>query len=161
MVLAQSALDSVRADALIGALDNSSVVVSVPERMLVQSRENDIWTIRARVAQEVLNIEEATHDPTILELLSGLMIDKLAEAVSTSQSLITLEIERKLLRLPKRVDSSTELQKRLRARWPTVIAQARKMQDQFPDPVQSLINLLGDMPGDYDTWREILEEPYG
>jgi hypothetical protein len=59
MVLAQSALDSVRADALIGDLDNSSVVISVPEGMPVQSRKKDTWTIRALVAQEVLNIEEA------------------------------------------------------------------------------------------------------
>lgn len=52
-------------------------------------------------------------------------------------------------------------QARLRERWPSIIAQAQEFRQTIPDPVQSLIDLLGSLPGSYETWREILEEPYG
>jgi len=54
-----------------------------------------------------------------------------------------------------------EPQERLRAQWPAILARAAELEELYPDPVQSMIDLLKDLPGDYDTWREILEEPYG
>lgn len=57
--------------------------------------------------------------------------------------------------------TALELQARLRARWPIVMARSRELPKIAPDPVQSMIDLLGDLPGDYATWREILEELYG
>lgn len=30
-----------------------------------------------------------------------------------------------------------------------------------PDTVDRIVQILGEMDGDYDTWREIIEEPYG
>jgi len=57
--------------------------------------------------------------------------------------------------------TALELQARLRARWPAVMARARELEKTIPDPVQAIIDLLGNLPGDYATWREILDEPYG
>lgn len=57
--------------------------------------------------------------------------------------------------------TAQELQARLRARWPVVMDRARQLQKTIPDLVKSLVELLGSLPGDYATWREILEEPYG
>ena len=57
--------------------------------------------------------------------------------------------------------TALELQARLRSRWPAVIARARELQKTSPNPVQSIIDLLGNLPGDYVSWREIMEEPYG
>ena len=57
--------------------------------------------------------------------------------------------------------TALDLQARLRARWPAVIAQARELEKAIPDPVQAMVDLLGSLPGDYATWRDILEEPYG
>ncbi|MBI3738201.1 MAG: hypothetical protein HY258_04050 [Chloroflexi bacterium] len=57
--------------------------------------------------------------------------------------------------------TALDLQARLRAKWPAVMARARELEKTNPDPVQSMIELLGNLPGDYATWREILEEPYG
>jgi len=54
-----------------------------------------------------------------------------------------------------------ELQARLRARWPVVIARARQLQNTISDSVKSMVELLGSLSGDYATWQEILEEPYG
>jgi len=54
-----------------------------------------------------------------------------------------------------------ELQARLRARWPEIVARAQELEKTIPDPVQALIQLLGNLPGDYASWREIIEEPYG
>jgi hypothetical protein len=57
--------------------------------------------------------------------------------------------------------TALKLQARLRSRWPQVMARARELQKITPNPIQSMIDLLGGLPGDYATWREILEEPYG
>jgi hypothetical protein len=57
--------------------------------------------------------------------------------------------------------ASTELQDKLRARWPRLIKRARELEQHIPDPVKLLADLLGNLPGDYPTWREIVEEPYG
>jgi len=32
---------------------------------------------------------------------------------------------------------------------------------EYLDPVQALVNLFNDLPGDFDTWEEIKNEPYG
>jgi len=57
--------------------------------------------------------------------------------------------------------SVSEAQNRIRQRWPEVLARAQQLRRATPKPVESLIELLGGLPGDYATWREILEEPYG
>ena len=54
-----------------------------------------------------------------------------------------------------------ELQTRLRAKWPAVMARARELEKITPDPVQTIIDLLGNLPGDYAAWQEVMEEPYG
>ncbi len=53
------------------------------------------------------------------------------------------------------------LQTRLRSRWSMILEEASQARLIFPDPVQSLIDLFGSIPGDYDTWIEVIEEPYG
>ena len=54
-----------------------------------------------------------------------------------------------------------ELQARLRSRLPEILQESIEARRIFPDPVQALVDLLGSMSGDYDVWREIIEEPYG
>ena len=54
-----------------------------------------------------------------------------------------------------------ELQNRLRSQWPTILARAEEMGSTIPDPVQTVIDLFSGLPGEYNTWREIIEEPYG
>jgi hypothetical protein len=54
-----------------------------------------------------------------------------------------------------------EIQKRLKAKWPKILQNARKMEEDYPDPVGALTELLGNLAGDESTWREIIEEPYG
>ena len=53
------------------------------------------------------------------------------------------------------------LQTRLQSRWSMIMEEASQARLIFPDPVQSLIDLFGSIPGDYDTWIEVIEEPYG
>lgn len=62
---------------------------------------------------------------------------------------------------PYLTPTQAELQARLRARLPEILQESIEARRIFPDPVQALVDLLGSMPGDYDTWREIIEEPYG
>jgi hypothetical protein len=57
--------------------------------------------------------------------------------------------------------SALQQQARLRQRWPEVVARARELETIVPDPIQAMIQLLSNLPGDYATWREIVEEPYG
>jgi hypothetical protein len=57
--------------------------------------------------------------------------------------------------------SASVLQDRLRSKWPSVLERARRNRIQYPDPVQALVELLGNIPGDYESWIEIIEEPYG
>ena len=57
--------------------------------------------------------------------------------------------------------SELSIQTRLRNQWPIVLSRARQAQNEYPDAVQSLINLLGNLPVDEETWRDIIEEPYG
>lgn len=54
-----------------------------------------------------------------------------------------------------------EIQKRLKAKWPKIMQNAREMEGDYPDPVGALTELLGNLTGDEATWREIIEEPYG
>ncbi len=54
-----------------------------------------------------------------------------------------------------------EVQEKLRSKWYTALAEARKLESEYPDPIQGMIDLLGDIPGGYESWREIIEEPYG
>jgi len=49
----------------------------------------------------------------------------------------------------------------LRIKWPSVLAEAKELAKLYPDPILGIINLLGELPGDYETQREIIEEPYG
>jgi hypothetical protein len=53
------------------------------------------------------------------------------------------------------------LQTRLSSRRSMIMEEAIRARLIFPDPVQSLIDLFGSIPGDYDTWIEVIEEPYG
>lgn len=55
----------------------------------------------------------------------------------------------------------SEFQAQLRKRWPTVLAEAKELAKLYPDPIQGMVSLLGELPGDYKTQREIIEEPYG
>ncbi len=50
---------------------------------------------------------------------------------------------------------------RLRANWSKTITEAKALRENTPNPVQSLVQLFESLPGDYSTWREIIEEPYG
>ena len=60
--------------------------------------------------------------------------------------------------IPSNINLLTE---RLKQRWPYILSKASQLQLSYPDAVQSLINLFSNIPIDYDTWREIVEEPYG
>ena len=53
------------------------------------------------------------------------------------------------------------LQDRLRLQWPIILSKARQLQEYYPNAVQSLITLFDNLPVDDETWREIVEEPYG
>jgi hypothetical protein len=57
--------------------------------------------------------------------------------------------------------SATHLQIQLRSRWSSILKQSQELSKEQKDPVQSIVDLLGNLPGDYATWREIIEEPYG
>jgi len=56
---------------------------------------------------------------------------------------------------------TSDFQEMLRSKWPTVLAEAKELAKLYPDPIQGMISLLGELPRDYQTWREIIEEPYG
>lgn len=56
---------------------------------------------------------------------------------------------------------ASEFQEMLRIKWPSVLAEAKELAKLYPDPILGIINLLGELPGDYETQREIIEEPYG
>ena len=56
---------------------------------------------------------------------------------------------------------SIDLLDRIRSNWPTVIEKAIRVRAIHPNPVQSLVQFLDSIPGDYDSWIEIVEEPYG
>jgi hypothetical protein len=55
----------------------------------------------------------------------------------------------------------SEFQEKLREKWPEILAEAKKLEKLYPDPIQGMVSLLGELPGDYQIWREIIEEPYG
>jgi hypothetical protein len=55
----------------------------------------------------------------------------------------------------------SEYRAKLRMKWSVALVKASELEKIYPDPVQAMINLLGSIPGDYNTWREIIEEPYG
>ena len=76
---------------------------------------------------------------------------------------LSMTSSKKVVSQPGLILSPTalELQSRLRTQWPAIMAQARELRQTIPDPIQSLVDLLGSLPGSYATWREILEEPYG
>lgn len=57
--------------------------------------------------------------------------------------------------------SENENLERLRRRWQEILDGRKDLFALYPDPVQSLIELLGDLPGDEATLRETIEEPYG
>jgi hypothetical protein len=57
--------------------------------------------------------------------------------------------------------SQTILQNRLKSRLPDILAESVEARRIYPNPVQALIDLLASVPVDYDTWRQIIEEPYG
>lgn len=61
----------------------------------------------------------------------------------------------------ERIAAALELQARIRDRWPAILARARELEKITHDPIESMIRVLGDLPGDYADWREIVEEPYG
>ena len=54
-----------------------------------------------------------------------------------------------------------ELQERIKARWPDILARAKKLREIYPDPVQSLIDTFAKLPGDEEIWEQIINEPYG
>lgn len=53
------------------------------------------------------------------------------------------------------------LQLQLRSRWSSILKRSQELSKEQNDPVQSIVDLLENLPGDYSAWREILEEPYG
>ena len=57
--------------------------------------------------------------------------------------------------------SQAILRDRLFSRLPEILKESEEARKFFPDPVQALVGLLSSTPGDYETWREIVEEPYG
>jgi len=57
--------------------------------------------------------------------------------------------------------SVAKLHENLRVKWSIALERARELERLYPDPVQGMVHLLGEIPGDYDSWREIIEEPYG
>ena len=63
--------------------------------------------------------------------------------------------------MPRIQGSPNPFQEMLRMKWRAALAKARELEEMHPDPIQEMIDLLGNVPGDYDTWREIIEEPYG
>ncbi len=56
--------------------------------------------------------------------------------------------------------NNSELQKRLRNRWPGILARAQELRCKYPDPIQALSDLLNNILIDRDTWKEVVEEPY-
>ena len=54
-----------------------------------------------------------------------------------------------------------KLQDRIKKRWPSKVQKAKELELIYPDPILAIVNLLKDLPGDYDVWREIIDEPYG
>lgn len=52
------------------------------------------------------------------------------------------------------------LQARLRARRPVLTAQARAQRQTLHDPIDALLDLFHDLPGDQQFWRGVIDEPY-
>lgn len=48
---------------------------------------------------------------------------------------------------------------RLKKRIPVAVARAKELEAEFGDPLEELISFMNSLPGDYDTWRQIVDEP--
>ena len=57
--------------------------------------------------------------------------------------------------------NALELQQRLRLRMSAAVIIAEQLEHEYPDPVQSLIDLFAAMPPDHGQWQDIIDEPYG
>jgi len=161
MLLTQQALDDVIVMFDFAEEENSSLPIGEKSRIL--HRETYPWTARAQAARILLSSLNA--EKIILEidqvLISELNVSRLTEQFASTDSTTISELRAIPFYLPSLPDTASELQTRLISKWPAVMARARELEQRFPDPVQAMIDLLGNLPGDYDTWREILEEPYG
>ncbi|MFW6042526.1 MAG: hypothetical protein ACOC9C_02465 [Chloroflexota bacterium] len=54
-----------------------------------------------------------------------------------------------------------ELQAKLRNEWQEALREAEELEATYPDPVAALVEFLGDLPGDPETWQRVIDEPYG
>lgn len=60
----------------------------------------------------------------------------------------------------KLTPTQEKLQDQLWSRFPNIIQEAKEIRLEI-DPLQSLIDLLNNQNGDYDTWERITKEFYG
>jgi hypothetical protein len=49
----------------------------------------------------------------------------------------------------------------LRRKYRRAVQRSRAYRKRYGDPVDNLCDLLGEVAEDEETWRRILEEPYG
>lgn len=64
------------------------------------------------------------------------------------------------VRSPRPISSTAAiLQQRLRDRMVDIVDRAKPFQDDFPDPIQSLVELMSSISDDYGAWRDIIETP--
>lgn len=105
----------------------------------------------------------AAYDPNIILRIGediGIFVIKWQGSVTTNpvkpDPIVVNSAEKRQL-----TSETKEIQRRLKAKWPKLLQNAREMEKDYPDPVGALTELLGNLPGDEATWREIIEEPYG
>lgn len=60
--------------------------------------------------------------------------------------------------MPQLATNHIEAQKKLREKWQTILANSRALEDQYPDPIKSIVDLLGEISIDQAA---LFDEPYG
>ena len=102
------------------------------------------WTDAVMTAYKFPRVSSAPYNP--IPDVNETNTDSIGETEATGTGLII---------------SENVLKNRLRQHWPLIMRRAIQARSNFPDPVQSLIDLFGNIPGDPNTLRDIIEEPYG
>ncbi len=108
-------------------------------------------TLPPGLSTDTVKISQQPERPDIVLCVSGNVIGTFTAKLTLGKSAPT--------KVPLELPISPK--SRLRANWSSKVAEAKALREQTPNPVQDLINFFASLPGDYATWREIVEEPYG
>lgn len=59
----------------------------------------------------------------------------------------------------KALEKFDEMLARIVARQPQILRRALEIRQEHGDPIQNLVELLGNMPGNQEDWEALMDEP--